>query len=477
LHAPKAASYETSPFKLVKFLSWISLFLILGSGMFLSIVIANYARQTLLKKQQEFALLLAENLNHQIFQRFTLPTILRFRRIELQNEEQYEQMDKVVRSTIHGQHVMELRVYDFDRVISFSLDKEVVGRDDLAGNAVRQSLRDERHGFETISRAPPFWAMFDLDMEPESVVMRTVYPLRAERSLIPGGPSGQVMGILEFTQDITEDYGTVINFQWLVIATSLVSSLFLFFILLVFVRMAARTLAERALEKQKLERELLQSEKLAGMGRMVAGIAHEIRNPLGVIQSSAELLLKKAEAEESPHTRILRAMFDEAKRLGRTVNEFLDYARPKQPRRDHVDLGEVLDQVLGFLERECADKGVKVAGDYAQGLHVRGDKDLLYRAFYNILVNSLQAMDGAGEISVAGEVLKGRIAVIFQDSGQGFDPDALDKLADPFFTTRDQGTGLGLAIAANIIESHEGRLGFSNAPEGGARVRVVFPKA
>jgi len=111
-------TFGPRPFQPVKFLSWSSLVLILAVNLLLSVFIANSARETMLEKNQEFALLLAENLNHQIFQRFTLPTVIGFGRIELSNPAQYERLDQIVLSTIHSFHVLEVRIYDFEHPVS-----------------------------------------------------------------------------------------------------------------------------------------------------------------------------------------------------------------------------------------------------------------------------------------------------------------------------------------------------------------------
>ena len=125
---------------------------------------------------------------------------------------------------------------------------------------------------------------------------------------------------------------------------------------------------------------------------MVAGIAHEIRNPLGIIRSTAELLLKRSKDTDGVNAKLLSAIFDESKRLSKTVGDFLDYARPKAPKQEKVDLAVVLDQALMFLETKCEEQGVAIIRDYAPGLVVLGDKDLLYRAVYNILSNALESM-------------------------------------------------------------------------------------
>lgn len=466
-------------FNTYRFLSWVSLILIIASSLFLSIIIANQARDTLLTKQKEFSLLLAENLNHQIFQRFTLPTILRFGYISLQNQEQSEQLDTVVRSTIHGQHVTNLRIYDNEQMVSYSMDKTIIGRDDLGGPIVAKAIEDEQHYFEIESDLSPFWSMFAFDLKPRSVVMRTVYPLRAERSIMSGSQAGQIMGILSITQDITDDYGTVINFQWLIIITSMVSSLFLFLMLLIFIRMAGQINTQRIEERERLERELHESEKLASMGRMVAGIAHEIRNPLGIIRSSSELLLSRAKArKEEKEARILGAMHDEVKRLGQTVNDFLDYAKPQQPRMTRIDPCRIVEKVLVFLDPELKKTGVGVQNDCPEGLSIMGDPDLVYRAFYNVLSNAAQAMENGGTLKIEGARYGGGTRISFIDSGPGFDPERIENMTDPFFTTKDNGTGLGLAIVGNIITGHGGELRLSNNGEqGGARVDILFPKA
>ncbi|WP_428563221.1 MAG: sensor histidine kinase [Solidesulfovibrio sp. DCME] len=468
---------------LVKFLSWSSLALILLVNLFLSIFLSNYARQDVLTKQKEFALLLAENLNHQIYQRFTLPTVIGFGRVELSQPAQYDRLEKTVLSTIHSFHVSEVRIYDFDKRVSFSTDKELVGQTGYAGTAILEALEQGTSSFQVVSRTGMFGGIFDFSPKPGAVTLRTIYPLRTERSLVPGNPQGFIMGVLEFTQDITDDYQKVVDFQRIIIATTLSSSLVLFLILRVIISRAGRINAQRIAEREQLERELQQQEKLAGMGRMVAGIAHEIRNPLGIIRSTAELLLKRNKDTDGVNARLLGAIFDESKRLSKVVGDFLDYARPKAPRQDEVDLSLVCDQALTFLEQKCEDQGVAITRGYGPGLAVRGDKDLLYRAVYNIVSNALDALaeDKAKArppaIAVAATAGPEAVVLTVTDTGPGFCPENKDRLLDPFFTTKDAGTGLGLAIVRNILESHGATLALENVPEGGARVVMTFQPA
>ncbi len=149
-------------------------------------------------------------------------------------------------------------------------------------------------------------SLFRVRLKPGSLMLRAYYPLRAERSLTDMSMN-PIMGVLEFEQDITSDFMSMLNFERLVIAFSLLTSVVLFFLVLAILHRAERVSNRQLQEKQQLIFELQQQEKLAGMGRMGCGVAHEIRNPLGIICSSSELILKKAQKEGSPHARILEA--------------------------------------------------------------------------------------------------------------------------------------------------------------------------
>ncbi len=459
------------PFQLVKFLSWSSLILILTSSIFLVVVLGNYAKRTVLQKDKEFALLLAENLNHQIYQRFTLPTVLGFGRVRLRDEAQYERLDQVVQSTIHGFKVLQVRVFDLQGKVSYSTEQEALGQEDVGGRAVKEGIQGKR-GFEVLESGVSKWAFWRFSLPEESYVLRTTFPLRTERSLV-AKHQGPIVGVLQFTQDVTGDFETIAYFQLLIAVVALSSSLILFLLLYMIILRADRILAERFQEKEKLERRLHQNEKLASMGRMVASISHEIRNPLGIIQGSAELLQKKVGQESTPSQRLAKAIYEESQRLSRTVNDFLDYARPKQPNWQSINLSNLLQQCLSFIEPELRKKDVSVHWQMPEQLQMQGDSDLLYRAFYNILANSAQAIDSAG----------GSIAIIWQeasrqlvirDSGPGFDPDLAERYLEPFYTTKDYGTGLGLAIVHNILQNHEAQLQLGSAPNGGGQVVITF---
>ncbi len=459
------------PFQLVKFLSWSSLILILGSSLFLTFTLGNYAKQAVLQKDRDFARLLAENLNHQIYQRFSLPTVLSFGKIKLRQKPQYERLDKVVQSTIHGFKVMQLNIYDLDNTLAYSIGNEQVGQSFSSVRAQEYAKSRDIH-FRVIKQDVPFWSFLAVKLPAGSYVLETTYPLQTEQSLSPEH-RGWVMGILRFTQDITKDYETIASFQWMIATVVLISSLILFFLLYIIIRRADRLIAERILEKERLEHRLHENEKMASMGRMLAGISHEIRNPLGIIKSSAELLFKKAESGQNYGPELPRAIFDESTRLSSTVNEFLDYARPKTPAFSDVQLNELIARIMDFIKPEVAKRHIAIHLHLPEEIWIQGDSDLLYRAMYNLLTNAIQAIGESGSITISWSSRDRTL--LFRDSGPGFDPSLKRKYIEPFYTTKDQGTGLGLAIVNNIVQAHGGSLDFFNPPEGGGAAAIRFP--
>ncbi|MFO7802774.1 MAG: histidine kinase dimerization/phospho-acceptor domain-containing protein [Desulfovermiculus sp.] len=458
------------PFQLVKFLSWSSLLLIFCACLFMVVVIGNYAEQSVIAKDKEFSRLLAENLNHQIYQRFTLPTVLGFGKVELKNKAQYERLDQIIDYTIHGFKILKLRIYDVKGRVSYAEDKDLLGTQVLEPEDIQPALQGKTtHMVQNTSRS--WWSFMQYDLPAQSFVLKTTFPLRTEQSLSPAH-QGVIIGVLQFTQDITDDYEKIKSFQALVTLVVLISAMILFALLYMIIRRADRLIAERIQEKERLERELHQNEKLASMGRMLASIAHEIRNPLGIIQSSSELLAKRSAKANDVGHKLAQAIFDESRRLSRTVNDFLDYARPKEPKMVSVSLQNIVGQAVKFLDHELDKNQIQINWDIPETAQVNGDKDLLYRAIYNLLANACQAMSQAGRIDVHWDAE--RSALIIDDQGPGFEADMDKKYVEPFFTTKDSGTGLGLAIVSTIITNHRAVMHLDKNPEGGGRVEIVF---
>jgi signal transduction histidine kinase len=470
-------------FGVVRSLAWVALALTILLAIAVSTYLGNTARNTLITKNHRFATLLADYLNNQIDRRFTRPTISMFGRIALRNPEQYRQLDLIIKSITQGLRVENLRIYTKEHTITYSFDDSELGKSDGAPPSVDAAVTSNQPIFDLDAAIPYSWAFFRFSLEPNTFRLRTTTPLRMEGffgfSLSNEEP---VMGILEFSQDVTSDMESAIRFQQLILAVTLLGLGMLMCLLLLLVRRAERALAVRMAKEQRLLRELHEHEKLAGMGRVVASIAHEIRNPLGIISSSTELLIRRALKADPATNRILQAIYDEAKRLSRTVSDFLDYARPKQLREERVDAGAIISQAIAFLAPDFTERdiGVVRSGEIDSPLWIKGDKDLLYRAFYNIMSNAIQAMGNAGTLTIHASRLQTpatSIHLLFHDTGPGFPEESKHQILDPFFTTKEGGTGLGLPIVNSIISSHGGALALGNAPEGGAQVIVTLPQA
>jgi len=469
------------PFGLARFFSWVSLVLVIISSVVLSLFIGNMTTNTLLNSQKNYALLLAGNLNKQIFRRFTLPVVHASGRVALADPDQYRLLDEVVDSLLHGLNIETIRIYDHNFRVTFSTKTEEVRREDLYTSGVPLIFQGASHHFDVLSDISLLRAFFTPHLPEDSFQLRIVYPLSIDRDIrafsINENDADMVLGALEIVQDVTSHYQMAIGAQRLIMGGFVVSSLILFILLQVVAQQAERVVAERMDRNRQLEAALHQSEKLASMGRMVASIAHEIRNPLGIIRSSAEFLMKREKNADPVSRPILEAIYDESCRLGSTVNDFLDYARPRQPRQDRVDLFSVLHKVMAFLGSALENQGIEVIIDMSDDLMICGDEDLLYRAFYNIIVNAQQAMQEPGRIEIQQQTQDGKLMVSFRDTGPGFPPEDLPKALDPFFTTKDTGTGLGLPIVQSIVTSHGGIMELFNHPDGGAVVRLLFPSS
>ncbi|MDL2291345.1 two-component sensor histidine kinase, partial [Desulfovibrio sp. OttesenSCG-928-F20] len=256
-------------------LAWAAMTLSIVLSVVVAMYLGNYGGKTIISKNHDFASLLADYLNNQIYRRFTLPTVSIFGRVDLNNAEQYRALDQIIRSIIQDLDVDDLRIYSHDKTVRYATSQDEVGRRDLASPSVMAAIDATGPLFSIIEEKPYWQAFFSLSLEPDSFRMRTIYPLRIEGKLLGTISGGGLMGVLEFSQDITRDMIGTIRFQQLVLAATLLSSSMLLLVLLLLVRRAERALALRMIEAQRLQAELHQHEKLAGMGRVVASIAHE----------------------------------------------------------------------------------------------------------------------------------------------------------------------------------------------------------
>lgn len=223
-----------------------------------------------------------------------------------------------------------------------------------------------------------------------------------------------------------------------------------------------------------VEEQLRRAEKLSTLGEMAAVLAHEIRNPLGSIRGTAEILRDDYPAG-SPKHEFIEIQIKETERLNRVVEDFLRMARPQPPEKRRCSLREELETIVTLTAGSARARKISlVLEPLANGLQVLGDGEKLRQAFLNILINSLQATPAGGQVVVSARQAGDKVLVIFRDSGTGIDAASLQRIFEPFFTTKEDGTGLGLAVTKKIIEGHDGTLVVESAPGTGTTVTVTL---
>jgi signal transduction histidine kinase len=465
----KQIEEKAKPFRLVKYFTLVSLILIFLGTIVLSMLNTHWAREIHRQKSEEYALLVLENLNHQVFMQFILPVALQFGEIKLRQREQFERLDKVVRNTLHSFQVEMVNIYDVDGVIAYSFNQEWIGRKNYGGTGYTQAIAGN-----TVSRQVQrgnFWEIF-LGIPKESRLI-TFAPLRAER--VPAQISGPVLGVVEVVQDLSKGYKSIFKFQILVISTSALVMLVLFLVLTYVVKRGEAIIEKRALERLRLKDQLNRARHLSALGEMAAAISHEVRNPLGIIRSSADLLKKKVTAID-PSNQIPNIIIEESSRLNDIITDFLKFAKPRNPSFTPCRVEEVLEKNLTFLAPQLEAANHRVEKFYQDDLpEIIADAAMLYQAFLNILINAVQAMPDGGVIFIDVRGNHEAVDITVTDDGEGISEDLLEKIWDPFFTTKDMGTGLGLKIVKNIIDLHNGQIRIRNRSEGGARVNIQLP--
>ncbi len=240
------------------------------------------------------------------------------------------------------------------------------------------------------------------------------------------------------------------------------------------------TEANRALAEAR--ETLLRAEKLATVGRLAAGLAHEVGNPLGAIEGYVELA--RARLPPEPHPDLVDALARisaASQRIDRTVRDLLDFARPSTPVLAPIDLGAAVDASIRLARVQSRFKHVEVELELPQGLpRVQADEHHLSQVLLNLLLNAGDAMGGAGRVRLTGRAPEdGRLILAVEDSGPGIADADLPRVFDPFFTTKDpgEGTGLGLAISHRIMESFGGEIAARNGERGGAVFELRFRAA
>ena len=246
-------------------------------------------------------------------------------------------------------------------------------------------------------------------------------------------------------------------------------------------RLVAEQLTETNQRLEQAQAEARRSERLAALGQLSAGLAHEIRNPLGVIKGSAETLGRKLPSEDPMARELAGYISSEVNRLNSLVSRFLSFARPLELKKRPEDIQKIVEQALKAAQERWPASEIQVEHEYEAGLPaVPVDAELADQVFRNLVFNAYEAMAAEGgklRVELAKEYSDGRpgVEISFADTGPGVPPELHEQIFNPFFTTKSNGVGLGLSIVSKIVDDHGGWIRVEPNPGKGACFRVFLP--
>ncbi len=462
------------PFQLVKYFSFTSLGVILIFTLFLSWVISKHARNVMLDQSEAYSLLLAENLNQQVFRGFVLPTVVRYGKIALSNPEQFQHLDRIVRNATASMEMEAVTIYDSNiNIISYSTTADLIGKKGVGGLEYQKALKGLPNS-QIISSGN---VLSLLPGTPDvHCQLKTFIPFRQVRE--DASSEGMIMGVIEINQDLSNEYEAIVQLQGRIILVSAFVMSVLFLVLLVIVSRAGKIMERRVRERLSLEEKLHNAERLAHLGTMVATVSHELKSPLGIVRSTAEILVKRIRKVAPGNENLAEIIVAETARLNNIVMEFLDFARPQKLKLMPVDINSSITQALQFIETELKEKNISLEVDLSSKIGtITIDPNLFYRALLNILVNGIQAMPEGGLLRVQTGTVScdGSVLIRISDNGVGMDEEKAAEIFKPFFTDKNRGTGLGLAITKNIIEQHHGTISVSSQKDEGSTFSITLP--
>ena len=236
----------------------------------------------------------------------------------------------------------------------------------------------------------------------------------------------------------------------------------------------------------KIQEEILRMDRLVSLGKLSSGIAHELRNPLAGIKTTAQALGEEM-TEEDPRREYLQRITKEIDRLNELLKTFFSFAKPQKLNLTPCHVRDIINEIIPFLIKEIADKGIRFEEKNDPHLpRIRADKTQMHQVFLNLFLNAIQAMPDGGElkigvssfVSAAGDGPKQNfIKAVVSDTGKGIPPHMISRIFDPFFTTKPKGIGLGLSIAYQIINKHGGTIKVESQWENGTSFVITLPES
>lgn len=467
---PNNDSSVQQPFALVKYFSFTSLGVFLLAALILVWSFSGNARRTILERSEIYSRMFAESLNRQVFYLFVLPTFVRYERIALSDPIQFEQLDLIVSDIIRGMKIKSVTIFDSrENIVSYSTKPELVGKKNIGGIEYERALQGKNSSV-LISTGSMF--SFLPGTQNVSCTLKTYVPFRQDNK---NGNLGDIMGVIEVEQDLSGDMEALFSLQFKIILLALLVLGILFSVLIALVIRADRIMETRAQERRELERQLHESKRLAALGKMIASVSHEIKNPLGIVRSTAEILGRRISKVAPGNEHLAGIIVEETSRLDRIVREFLDFARPKELTLAPASLNELIRRLLAFMEPNFQEKEIRLTLRLDAELpEILMDGEQIYQVLFNIVFNAVHAMSEQGGILIIRTAVlpDGRVSAEIADTGCGMSKDKLAQIFTPFYTDKNRGTGLGLAITKNIIDKHGGSIAVQSREGAGTTFTV-----
>ncbi|MFV1974995.1 MAG: sensor histidine kinase [Candidatus Scalindua sp.] len=487
----------------------ITSFIVIGFVSFLvGEIFSRIEKKDLIERSEKYAGYIVDHVNLKMYEGFFIPTMNKYGYIDLvNNQDQSDRLDKVIMSTIYGFNLNKVYLFDMNGQIIYSNISEHIGYVLERGKNLQ---------LDSAIEGVPSSALQDSGMVDskgvlvEETLLESYYPVYEYSEGVVN--KEKQVGVLEIYQNMNDlDIQIKSAHRKAVIITGSSMGL-LFLILLMIIKIASNVIrlktdqlveardnleekvVERAQEIKKTyerlqdtQKRLSQSEKLAGIGTLAAGVAHEINNPLASVASCAEGLISrmdnvnfKSKDDKEVFPDYLKTICDETYRCKSIISKLLDFSRRQEPVFGKVDINSIISDVVKLLGRQKEVEKLNIELNlHIEPVIIYGDSNQLKQVVINMIMNAINAIDDYGKISISTSTSDGSALMIFEDTGCGIESDNLDKVFEPFFSTKPpgKGTGLGLSICYGIIEEHKGNISISSNGVGeGATFTISLPR-
>ena len=486
----------------------ITSFVVIGIVSFLvGEIFSEMEKKALIERSENYAGYIVKNINYALYEDFFTPIIGKYGYVDLENnQDQFNRLDKTIKSNTYGLNLKKIYLFDMNGQIIYSNISEHIGYVLERGRNIQ--LDSAINGVP--SSALQYPGMKDSKgVAVEQSLLESYYLVY---EFVEGRINmGKQVGVLEIYQNMNDLDIQIAKAHRKAVIITVLSMGLMFLILLMIIKKASSVISlktdqlvdardhleekvgerteeiKQTYEKlQETQKRLSRSEKLAGIGTLAAGIAHEINNPLASVASCAEGLMNridnvdfKTRDDEDVFPDYLKTICDETYRCKSIISKLLDFSRRQAPVFSKVDINGLLSDVVKLLKRQKELNKVSIELNFcSEPLVICGDLNQLKQVFLNMILNAIDATEDVGQIRISTSRSDDDIQIKFEDSGCGIAYENLDKVFEPFFSTKSpgKGTGLGLSICYGIIEEHKGKiLVSSNGVGKGATFTIILP--